>query len=298
MSGVVRLLDKGLTLDPNGRQGIEAIHGVGKKTAERLRSQLGLPPERKLTVADFAYAPADVVAAGPNGKLLAQQQCELLAQRISIDGADPQLTAELRARMGRSIDRAVAAFGAEGRPTEWLAKHMASYAASCASRYFIYASEPALASAEEIRAAADMGMKQTPGDVVFTVGAPARGKVVISVDPKTLLAPVLFQNDDNKTEHVFMLARGVKPARGFVLEYPTQARFELEARSQELIDVLASIWAAPQAERASVLAAARTKLDELGELVKKLGGADASLGAVKASTLESIYDVSRQQLNA
>jgi hypothetical protein len=302
-----KLVDKGVVFDPKGSQPAEVLWGVGAKTAERIRAELKLDPSHVLTVADFAYAPPEMLAKGPSRELLAHQQSELVNEkRVPLEAADPSLTVALRARREQLAAEAVTALDAPGRPTHWIAEHLVSYANRAARRYGVFGVVTGRATAEEIAAAEKLGMKIGPGEIVLAARhrlapgdteLPATGVVLISVDPKTLIEPAIVAGLDNRASHMLGRARGVKAERGYVIEYPDRKILELDALTAEGQDLVGAVWRVPKTERAGVLAAFRAKLERMEQVTAQVREHEAARAQTIVTTMRALYDITAKYLD-
>jgi hypothetical protein len=300
-SAVRPLFDKGVDgSNPQiGAEPADAIWGVGKKTREKLRTALDLPAGRTPTVADFAFAPLDSIQRAQR-KLLASQQSWLVNDhKVTIDQADPRITAELRANMEQGIAQAIEELASGNKPG-WLACQFAEYAKGLALGYGVYGSV-APATPEERAAAEARGFRSVPGELALTIRNRERpGAVLLGVDPHKLIEPAVVTMQDGSTKHGYMGARGrVAPARAFVIEYPTDPHLEIRTLGAEAVASAAAIWSLPKPERPAAL-------EELNRLIEAIrtskAGEEASphlraqyLGTLQA--LEGIAEATAKHLD-
>lgn len=247
---------------PQPRPGASAASPI-----EGRRDRLELDPRAGASPTASTSLELDAFQAGPGQHaLLARQRDELVnAADIRPEVAPTEASKELLGQLEEHVAVAVGALSSGEQPTSLVHRAIADYSAGVAQSYGIFGRVEA-ATPEQLAAAKARGLSAGTAEVVVAVrqgGATdraetRRGVVVMAVDPRQLLSPVVVTLRDGTRQHSFTSAREVPPVRGFVLEYPDSPFGRLRAMEAEARDAAVAVWSHPTpAERAAAL-------DELG----------------------------------
>ncbi len=266
-----------------GHQPAADVWGIGKKTVERLREKLALDPSATPTVADFAYTNLDAFDLHPSQRALLQEQQDYLVNALHVgpEGASSPEAAALRAAMDREVKGALENIAAGTHTNSFVQRQITEYSSAVASSYGVWG-QVGVPTADELARANEQGLKLGDGQVAIVVrknGQP--GAVVVPVAPRDLLEPVLVNMGNGTHKHSFIAAHGVKPARSFVVEEPTEGYAKLRSLEAQARDAAAAVWIdADPAGRQARLGDFGRKVDALAKAI-----ADEPMGANQKLTL-------------
>lgn len=274
-----------------GQQPAADVWGIGKKTVERLREKLALDPNATPTVADFAYVNLDAFDVNPSQRALLQEQQDYLVNALHVgpEGAASPEAAALRAAMDQEISGALAAIASGTETKSFVQRRISEFASSVAGGYGIWG-QVGVPSAEEVAKANAQGMKLSEGQVAIAVRKNGQaGAVVVPVNPRDLLEPVVVQLSNGSRKHSFTAAHGVKPTRSFVVEEPTEGYAKLRSLEAQARDAAAAVWidADPTGRQGRLQDLER----KIGAFQKAIG--DESLGANQKLTLHGALSALR-----